>query len=231
MMNTKHTLENAKTPNGELAEGISETSAVNERCQSSTPAETTIMLSVGSKLPSCLSQAGAYFEWGDGHLNPTFFVGLENPHQDEIMALSSAGEKSFGISFSGPLLFLMSRFALKNETIIDLEMPYHAGVDGNSNGDFQDVLNEVAVDLLANHFLGIGVTVIVFDANTRIIHGLNEMTLPRKCSMLLVSHALEQVKKPIDDAKYQSCLAAAYQRYPTWKSLRNRAVCWERSKA
>jgi hypothetical protein len=212
---------------------IFDTSAANETIINSSNAQGDAFygLAVGAKNSENIKlTTGPTLEWGEAATSPVLYVGLESPGKDEVLALSSAGEKSFGIAYSGPVALLICRYALGGEPILDLDFPYHAGIKGNAGKEFKNVLQETNSFLLNNRDMGLAVTTVVFDVVTGIIYGLNHASLPSQCSRLLVNKALHQVQEPIDKVDYERWVAKVYRACPTWKSLRGRAVCWERSR-
>jgi hypothetical protein len=209
---------------------IFDTSAANETINSSNAQGA--VFSVGSKMPNGLGyKEGAAFDWGGPFSSPTLLLGLDDPTKEEIMALGSAGKKSFGIVNAGTVQFLLVQYRLNTTPNMELALPYHAGLYGNTDKWFQGELQAVQEILANDHRSRLSLTTIVYDSRTGIIHGLNVTALPRQCSRFLVRNALRQVQAPIDFAEYERFVENTFQACPTWKSLRDRAVCWEGSKA
>lgn len=208
----------------------SDTSAANSTTNSSNAQGA--VFSVGSKMPNGLGyREGAALDWGGPFSSPTLLLGLDNPTTEEIMALGSGGKKSFGIVNAGSVQFLLAQYRLNTAQNLELALPFHAGIYGNADKWFRDELKEVQENLASDNRSRLGLTTIVYDSRTGIIHGLNVIALPRQCSKFLVRNALRQVQAPIDFAEYERFVENTFQACPTWKSLRDRAVCWEGSKS
>lgn len=192
----------------------------------------TVLLSyaVGSPLPHNFPSdtPGAILEFGGITSAPTVLIGIDNPSQEELEALSSRGKYQCGITVCDSVAYLLSRYSLNGESILSLDSPYHAGISGNDSQEFQDKLREFSSAIGSNPKLGLWTTQIVFDLNTKIIRGIRGFTLPHCTSKLLLKQAAKQVCEPISHAEYFHKVQDAYRRYPTWNSMRKHAITWEK---
>jgi hypothetical protein len=186
--------------------------------------------SVGAPLPVSFpyQHAGSVLVYGITSPSPTLLVAIDQPTERELHSLSSSGEKQYGITTHGPLSFLVSRFSLNGETIFSMDSPFHAGVARNANQEFIDSLVENHLNIESSQNSGLMTLQVVFDLNSKIVLGIRGFALPHRTSKVLLQRAIKQVCEPIERDEYLRLLQEAYNRYPTWNSMRKNAIVWDK---
>lgn len=148
---------------------------------------------------------GVHFNFSAGIYQ--LLISINNLKKIEKKSITK-GKGRFKIFTYRDILFLLYKF---NPGFDWSDCPYHfSRVARDARVEPQDITNETE---------GIGLSIVLIEANTGIVEGIRLIKLKNKLSREIVDIIKHQVENPISDEEYHRRIDSAYRYYPSTESM------------